>query len=484
MKTILLLLCSCILLEANSQCTVTDIYVQNVSLNGVQVPGSCSVKFDASFTIENNNGNKYIFLHAWTQQDYPNYFQCVDGHTTLNGSIASPEAGDLGNEFLTIALDNNAPTPLLLTTYTPDPTVPITPVDSVKKDVLPDGTAIIYLFGITTTLPVDCGTPTVIVADLWSSQAASAQRAHCVNCGIRSSSGYLRGVGLVNCATLTYFATLTNNTANALTGEYRIYADVNGDDYFNPAIDTLIAGPANFSLAAGPGTTTAISGPVPAGNYGQDLFLVTMITSGTADGASRVFRLPSTVCSPLPVTFSSFTGRRTSSAAVWLNWETATEVNNSGFILQRNLGNNTWVDILFIPSQATDGNSSSVLRYTYTDMNNHKGLSQYRLQQIDIDGHVKYSNILTVRGVGQSDNTLVYPNPSPNGDFTIVFEDAGREQREVRLLDINGRVIRRWSSVAGNTLQVAGVQPGTYTIQVIVPQTGQRSMNKLVVFGK
>ena len=60
--------------QVYSQCDVSNVVIQNVTVASSQEPGSCTVTFDASFTIENNNGNKFISTHVWLQEDYPNYF--------------------------------------------------------------------------------------------------------------------------------------------------------------------------------------------------------------------------------------------------------------------------------------------------------------------------------------------------------------------------------------------------------------------------
>ncbi|HEX7903386.1 MAG TPA: T9SS type A sorting domain-containing protein [Chitinophagaceae bacterium] len=468
-------------LTGNSQCTVSDIIIQNISLGPVQTSGSCTVTFDASFTIQNNDGNKYIFIHAWTQQDYPNYFKCENGQPTGNGAIHAPEAADLGNEFLTIAIDNSEDIPVLLSSYTPDGSVPITHVDSVSRTVTADGDAVFILYGITTTVPVTCGTPTVIVADVWSSQAAKAQIAHCVNCGIRSTAGFVTAGGLVNCFSLTYFATITNNTTAAITGYYRVYADINGDGYFSPPVDTLIVDTTNYSIGAGVGVNISISGAVPSANLNQDVFLVLTQTSGVASGASRVIVLPSTLCSALPVTFRSFTARRNDRSNVGLTWETATEINNSGFALQRNLGSNNWETVAFIPSKAAGGNSTSLITYTYNDINSYRGISQYRIKQTDLDGRVKISEIRSVRGDGQKGKTIVYPNPSADGRVNIVFEDNKEVKRDVNVIDMSGRIIRQWKSINGNTLQVDNLDPGLYSVLITVPTTGEQTVEKVVV---
>ncbi len=466
----------------NAQCTVSNIFVQNIRPAGVQTPGTCTATFDVTFNIENNSGNKFIFIHAWLQEDYPNYFKCVNGQPTRNGAIKAPEAADLGNEFLNIGIDNNGAVPTILTTYPADNSVILASITNIIRVVLPDGSANITLQGVTTTVPVSCGTPVVIVADLWSSQAANGRIAHCVNCGIRSSAGFMSVTGLVNCSNLSYGATLTNNTGNVLTGFYKVYADVNGDGYFTPMTDTLLSGPINYSIVAGPGTTTFINGTLPGANLNQNVFLVFTQTSGTANGASRVDLLRSTQCSPLPVTFTSFSAKRMNRNNVSLKWETATEINNSGFALQKNIGNNNWQTISVIKSKAFNGNSDQALVYTYNDLNATQGISQYRVQQVDIDGKSRYSEIRAVRGEGQRGETIVYPNPSYDGRVNVVFEDI-EGIRDVALMDISGRMIKQWKVSNGNTIFIDNLAPGLYSLRIVSLDRREQSFKKILVAG-
>jgi len=464
--------------KSNAQCTVSDIVFQNITVIG-STPLTCTVKFDAVFNIENNNGNKFIFIHAWLQNDYPNYFHCVNGQTTINGSIAAPHGTDLIKSFINIGLDNNGLIPTVLSVYPPDASVQLATIESVRKELLPDGSANIFLTGVVVTAPVVCGTPVVIQADLWSSQSASAQRAHCVNCGIRYSAGYLNVTGLVNCLNLMYFGTISNNTSIPIDGYYRVFADVNGDGYFSPSVDTLLQ--TNTSFSVGANGSTSISGPIPGVNLNQDVFIIITQNTGTADGASRVFLLQSTQCAPLAVTFKSLKATRINQNHVVVNWETATETDNSGFAIQRNMGNNSWEIVSFIISQAPNGSSNSSLFYTFNDVNSNKGITQYRIKQVDLDGRAKFSEIRSVRGDAQKGKIIIYPNPSTNGRINVVFEEKDGI-RDVTLSDMFGHTVRQWKRVTNNTLLIEKLGTGMYTLKVVVQKTGYISVEKIMVY--
>ena len=481
MKTILLnfLLLSVLLVSTKitkAQCTVSNIVVQNTTVLA-STPTSCTAKFDITFNIEDNNGNKFIFIHVWLQNDYPNYFQCVNGQTTRNGSIPAPEAADLGRSF-NIGLNNDGPDIIPMTTYPPDASVPMAVMDSASKEILPDGSANITLYGVVITIPVACNTPSVIVADLWSSQSSSAQRAHCVDCGIRYSAGFLNLTGLVNCSTLQFLSTLTNLTSQVIDGYYRAYADVNRDGYFTPVTDTLIQDSTAFTLAAN--GSISITGNVPSANINQNVFIVVTQTTGMAAEASRVFLLRSTFCGALPVSFSSFTTTRTSRTNVLLRWETATEINNTGFAIQRNMGNNRWETVSFVNSVAPGGNSNSSLTYTFDDLNSSSGITQYRIQQKDFDGKTKLSEVRAVRGYAQKDKNIVFPNPSTDGRVSILFESK-EQSRDIILTDINGKVVKQWKGFTNNILKIENLVTGMYTIRIVTPQTGNQTVEKIIV---
>lgn len=463
--------------RTQAQCTVSDIIVQNiVVISGTAT--SCTVKFDVTFNIADNSGNKFIFIHAWLQNDYPNYFKCENGQTTQNGTIAAPKQADLVKSFLNIGLDNLGATPVPLTSYPADAAVPMATMDSASKQVLPDGTATITLYGVLTTSPVACTTPSVVVVDLWSSQAASAQRAHCVNCGIRSTAGYLSVFGFVNCFSNSFTGAIGNSTAAQVDGFYRVFADVNNDGYFTPTTDTLLITNTTFSVA-GMGSVP-IAGSIPAANVNQNIFIVITQTTGNASGASRVFMLQQAPCGPLPVTFGSVSANRMNQSSVLVKWETVTEENTRGFIVQSKQGNDVWKQSAFVPSRSTAGNSSLPLSYSFTDMNSSRGLTQYRIQQIDYDGKTSISETRVVRGEGQNGNMIIYPNPSSNGRVMVVFDES-KVIRDMLLVDMYGKQVRQWRGVSDNTLQIDNLVTGMYTLKVIARESGEQTTTKIIV---
>lgn len=181
---------------------------------------------------------------------------------------------------------------------------------------------------------------------------------------------------------------------------------------------------------------------------------------------------------PLPVKMRSFTAAR-NKANVAVKWITSTETNNKGFNVQRNT-RGIWETVAFVPSQANLGNSTSDISYSYTDANNHKGVTQYRIQQVDIDGRTSLSEIRSVQGEAQVGRTVVYPNPSNEGSVNLVF-DATAGSRDVIVSDISGRVIKSWRGIKESTLKITNLMPGTYMLRIVNDNNGQSSFEKVVV---
>ncbi len=180
--------------------------------------------------------------------------------------------------------------------------------------------------------------------------------------------------------------------------------------------------------------------------------------------------------SPLPVKFKSFTASR-NKEKVAIKWETASENNNKGFNVQRKT-KGVWENIAFVFSAAKDGNSNADLSYLYNDVNNTKGLSQYRIEQIDINSRTSYSDIRSIRGEGSSSNLLIYPNPTHDGKINVVFDDQLAKNVVVR--DMSGRMIKQFKNVINN-LAIENMEIGMYSIQVTDIATAAVTVEKVII---
>ncbi len=457
-------------LAKGQSCDISNVVIDNI-VPRVSTATSCEVTLDVSFTIARNRGNKFIFIHAWVEADYPNYFQCQNGAPTVR---TAPRAANLAGAFLNIGIDNFRTTPTIIGTYPPDPTVPLNTSPTLETEVLTSGgieVVRVTLRNVTTTLPVSCSSSFTVKADVWSSQSAQAQNASCASCNITVPVIPLTIVGNANCVTDLFTAAVSNGGNAAVTGTYTVYVDLNNNRRFDAGVDIPVPG-ATGNITVNAGATVTVTGPVPSQFEGENLLFVIVSNAGIVYSGF----LPAANCTVTPVTFKSFTADRRNQG-VWLRWETAMEDNNRGFQVQRNTGTG-WMDVAFVNTKAENGNSSMILSYEYTDVNAFQGVSQYRLLQVDNDGSARYSEIRAVRGEGQAARTVVYPNPSNDGQFNVIFDNTAA--KDVYISDMNGRILKQWKKVTGS-LQVAHLLPGMYNLRVIDLESGRQTTEKIVV---
>ncbi len=168
----------------------------------------------------------------------------------------------------------------------------------------------------------------------------------------------------------------------------------------------------------------------------------------------------------IPVELTSFTASVIDGNVV-LNWITATELNNSGFEIQKanqtstSLSVTDWASIGFVNGNGTTTEKSF---YSFTDQSPVAGKSYYRLKQIDFDGSFEYSNIVEVELTLPIEFSLEQNYPNPFNPYTKIKYTIPN----VTLSGVEGsRVALKVYDVLGNeiaTLVNEEKQPGNYEV--------------------
>jgi len=141
----------------------------------------------------------------------------------------------------------------------------------------------------------------------------------------------------------------------------------------------------------------------------------------------------------LPVELTSFDALL-NNKQVTLKWETAAEVNNAGFEIQKSLNGRDWEILGWVDGNGTTAETTT---YEYIDRAPFAGDNYYRLKQVDYDGQFEFSDIATVRYKVSSIVVEISPNPSP-GEVNVRVLNPRKEKMSIKLYDSAGLLI--WQS--------------------------------------
>jgi hypothetical protein len=200
----------------------------------------------------------------------------------------------------------------------------------------------------------------------------------------------------------------------------------------------------------------SFSGSTPAGAY------ISIGSSGSANGSGNITSNSVTSLgapaspsffvlangtggsNPLPVELTSFTGSA-NGRNVELVWNTATEINNSGFEVQRAMhsglsGLMDWQKIGFVDGAGTSNVAHS---YSFSDVSSAATTYSYRLKQIDHDGKFTYSSTVEVATTLSAEDFKLsqnYPNPfNPSTKFSFASKNA--ERTTVKIFNVVGQEV-------------------------------------------
>lgn len=267
---------------------------------------------------------------------------------------------------------------------------------------------------------------------------------------------------------------VTNSTGAAAT--LYGYVDFNRDgDFADGGERSAAANVPNGTTTATPITVTWTG--LTGGSVGSSFIRFRLASNASEAGNRNGYSASGEVedypipinASSLPVELLEFKATPIENKTTLLEWSTASELNNDYFEIQRSQ-NNIWETIGNVKGK---GYSNELTYYTFTDNNPLSGLNYYRLKQVDFDGSIDYSVVVSVKfnedskGVDKNE-FLVYPNPVRN-EIWIKAQDNGiiNQNLNVNVYNVNGETI--YTDVLQNNEQridVSYYQKGIYFIKI------------------
>lgn len=302
---------------------------------------------------------------------------------------------------------------------------------------------------------------------------SNAPTAACTNTGASSDAGVklfsLNGISKItggssvdgnkymdfSCTDGTGLVANTNYTVDVVVGTttpanqfnlVQFFIDYNNDGDFVDAGEAVYSSPAcyigghsfSFTTPASPAITNQfLRARVIAKDCVGGVNSCINVTNGQVEDYSVYFASGLS----LPVTLLDFNGYHYNGVNI-LNWETASEKDNSRFDIERSIDG---ISFEAIGSKDGAGNSTTTNRYSFTDplangFANYNRL-YYRLKTIDFSGKAEYSKIISITNKGGKNLLLtLQPNPFNNNiGITIQLQKAGSVN--MQLMDITGRIV-------------------------------------------
>lgn len=272
-------------------------------------------------------------------------------------------------------------------------------------------------------------------------------------------------------------STVTNMYSAVVGGSGEVVAVI--DRWYDLSSATTFTGAIDFTYRGIENTTASPLATFAAQNWNGSNWLPSVgggpgVTSGTAvvsipnqtlGGTSSTPWVLITTITPLPIELVSFSGECQSMKAK-LYWNTASEINNDYFTLERS--DNGY---LFYPIGTVDGagTSTTLLEYEYRDVNPVLNVAYYRLKQTDFNGTNKTSSIISVAQCSiEGGDLLIYPNPASDVVYLSIPSFNANQNYYLNLYDETGRLVYQDQLMATNqSIHTGKLKRGIYHLELV-----------------
>ena len=176
----------------------------------------------------------------------------------------------------------------------------------------------------------------------------------------------------------------------------------------------------------------------------------------------------------LPIQLLAFSAEKQALQS-YLQWATATEINNEYFQVERS-GDGEHFDP--IGQVAGAGNSSLRKDYNYIDAHPVQGLNYYRLRQVDVDGLYSFSPIRALK-FDLREHVFIYPNPSKS--YAIVETPDILRGCTMEVYDIHGKkYVELELNSDKQEVMMDDWPSGSYTVKIVKKESHYEDTRTLI----
>lgn len=165
---------------------------------------------------------------------------------------------------------------------------------------------------------------------------------------------------------------------------------------------------------------------------------------------------PVTSGNPLPITLISFSGVLEKDNQINLAWQTASEVNNDYFSIERS---SNGIQFAGIGTVRGNGTSNRLNSYSFRDNSPRSGLNYYRLVQYDFDGQNSTSEIIVIKNLSIEEPQIIASNNrikiiSPNNNLNL------------RIVTFGGIIVKQFDAIPDVDYHLDDLDSGFYIVHL------------------
>ena len=269
------------------------------------------------------------------------------------------------------------------------------------------------------------------------------------------------GTSTINSADVSFDFCIRNDQGRSTSIQLAYSTDNVNYTNFGPTVATPLAATPTPFVCTNSGVQNISGLSIPAGG---NFYL--RLTSDDAGGSGSRDEIavdnfsftPSAVAMPIQLTSFTATAQRNS---VLVQWQTARELDNDYFTVERSLDGKTFDIIGMVQGNGTTDEAND---YRFHDEAPAAGTNYYRLTQTDYDGR---SETFAVRSVttGTNGDATVFPHPVRES-VTIAFPTEVSDA-DLQVRDPSGRlVLRQTFSGLQTELDLGALSSGSYLLRI------------------